>query len=205
MTFQQLVDHQHDEAAHHIAVSTTALVVGSSGAAAGHALHEAGAHVASRAVERAALVGVPIAESVIVDSHAPEAHRPSRLQSVATGAANGAFDAGMHVLFGPLALASGAVAQVRSMMHTLEDGDARAEFQRAASVYDANRQQAITAQRTNQGQGRSAGQLAATGNAQIDWSRFERDGDYAAGVRRGLSEALARPADFAWQYGNRQQ
>lgn len=221
--FQQLVDRQHDRAFREGGANTAATVIGLGvGGAIAHGLpgHAASATVSegtNTAAQRAAEITFDhmghhlgreafAAGASATSTEGPHlwhlAHHPT-----ASGAAsvlrNGAthavadFAAGA-ALGGPGSMAVAGVAVLaQSMDHIAADVEERRQFQQQASVYDRTRNDAIRHQRENTAVGATDGRFAAAGRGTINWELYQRDGDYAAGVRQGLREAASNPADVA--------
>lgn len=199
-TFEGLVDAQHSRAGREILQSTAiSLTASAAGAGVGHHI-EHGLHRSTQLAETVS-VATTVGTDQAIRLATSHNHEHSLLETISHVALHSAVDGVLEVAFGPAGAAVSAMAQ--SVARTFEDAEDRTRFQQAASQYDANRATAMSNQRTNQGQGQSAAMIAATGNGVIDWPRYERDGDFAAGVRQGLSEALNRPENLLYLYAAR--
>lgn len=217
-SFQHVVDLQHERAVRTMARETTAGVIASlTGFGADKLVstiaQRAGNFARNEVIAGATIVGTNVLSTQISDQIS--ASRYGRMDTTGLepshdlpGAAHTAGSVAVGVLADVLGSAEDSTpfagvaisAQVNSVVGTMEDGDERVRFQQAATAQDAARATAQADQRAHHGQGVASAHLAATGNGTIDWARFERDGDYAAGVRQGLREVNNDPDRVMYLY-----
>jgi hypothetical protein len=191
--FQELVNRQHDRAAHHGAVMTAGAIAS---VGVGHAAHHGGTHLAQHLQASGAATrnaGIVAGAAGGAAGHAAVGYAAGESREHIAGST--AIGTAVETTLGPLG--TGLVVQGQALLNQHNDNNERIRFQQDASVYDAARATAITDANLALNHGVIDGHLAAAGRRPINWDMYRTNGDYASGVRRGLADGARNPGEVA--------
>ncbi|MBL8679025.1 MAG: hypothetical protein JNK05_07655 [Myxococcales bacterium] len=187
--FQEFVNRQHDRAFREGGAETVTTVAGLAIGARMHASSNHGVHAA------AAPIGTTVGELPHIVHNVAHPDAESIIATAGTAATHILAEAATELPGG--AAVAGAASLVRNAGRIFEDGDARRDFQQNASEYDRRRANTQRIANVARDFGEVDAKFATVGRSEVNWELYRTDGDYAAGVNRGLREAARNPGGVA--------